>query len=336
MTPSRNELKIDFLNQHILGTYNVSPLQGDASLRKYDRITTIQYGNIILMDCPPTYCDVGPFVNIALLLRSNDILTPNIIASDSINGFLLLEDFGDIRVKDILTHDQDHNYAIYTRILQILEKVQNIKTDTLEYHTDDLLIEGIQTFTDWYLPIALDKEILHDNALLEKVRLQSKQRALEFIEIWKHLLTKVAISKNVVTLRDFHVENLMHIDNNTIGVIDFQDAKISHPTYDLVSLLQDARCEVSDALAESLLLYYHSMNKHIAYDELLNAYHILGVQRNLRILGVFARKALRDNDHNYLKFIPRVFKYLRMSLEYPMLHVIKSKTIDLLDFSYKP
>jgi aminoglycoside/choline kinase family phosphotransferase len=332
MTPSRDELKIDFLNQHMLGAYNITPLQGDASLRKYDRITTKKYGNIILMDCPPTYCNVEPFINIALLLRVHDILTPNIIASDLTNGFLLLEDFGDVRVKDILTEDQEHNYAIYTRIIHILQKVQNIKPDKLEYHTDNVLIDGIKTFTEWYIPIALNKQVLYDNILLEKIRLESKERALKFLEIWKHLLTEVAISKNVVALRDFHVENLMHIDNKTIGVIDFQDAQISHPAYDLVSLLQDARWQVSDALARKLLLDYHSMNNHISYNELLNIYHVLGTQRNLRILGVFARKALRDKDYNYLKFIPRVCNYLRVSLECPILHIVKSETIDLLDF----
>lgn len=329
MIPSRQELKINFLNQNILGSYNATPIQGDASLRKYDRIST-QYGNIILMDCPPTYCSVKPFMDIAVLLRKHHILTPNIIEADITNGFLLLEDFGDTKIKDVLNNNNEHNYKIYSNIIHILQRIQTIETNEVELHTDDVLLEGINTFIEWYLPIAADKKVLNDHVLLQKIRLQYQEKSKEFVHSWKILLSTIELPRNVFALRDFHVENLMHIDNNRIGVIDFQDAKISYHPYDLVSLLQDARWEVPNELAESLLLLYHSMNKQIPYDSLLSTYHILGLQRNLRILGVFSRKALRDQDYNYMKFIPRVLQYIRANLSHPALQSINKTTVDLL------
>lgn len=305
MPPSRHDLKLEFLEKTSLGHYQLTEMPADASFRTYSRIET-NSGSFVLMNCPPSYCSIDPFIKVTSILRTNDILAPEIFAADKENGFLLLEDFGDVRVKDLLKNEHYNDYKIYTRVLDILGKIQSIKTDELELHTDDLLLEGINTFTDWYLPITIGR----DDAKLA-------EHKAAVIEIWQDILHKNDIAREVVALRDFHVENLMMLEDGRIGVLDFQDARLSHPAYDLVSLLEDARYDVTHDLSKALFEEYYVNND--CDEDFLEAYRILGMQRNLRILGMCARKYLRDNDDRYLALIPRVLGYVNIGLAYPEL-----------------
>ena len=317
MSP-RDDLKLDFLHSHDIKNYQLIPLQADASFRTYDRILTAKGARLILMNCPPEHYSVEPFVRIATLLLENNIKAPRIFNTDAVNGFVLLEDFGDIRIKDILTNNFDKNYNIYCNVIDLLRQVQCIDTKMLGYHDNNALLDGISLYYDWYIPMATYKhDGIPDNDQLEKIREQHKHFKAECLEQWSAILQRIDQTQSVVALRDFHVENLMHIDQNTIGVLDFQDALISHPAYDLVSLLEDARYNVPQQLADELILYYLA-NQSIDRESFIQSYHILGAQRNTRILGVFARKAIRDGQIKYLDFIPRVLEYLQRDLMHPV------------------
>ena len=119
---------------------------------------------------------------------------------------------------------------------------------------------------------------------------------------------------NCVVLRDYHAENIMFRGNNPLGLLDFQDALIGSPLYDIVSILEDARCDVEPELRDKAFSHYLTLNPNINPDQANIEYRILAAQRNFRILGVFARKSIRDNHHEYLQYIPRVLGYLKYDL----------------------
>lgn len=295
----RESLKVEFLNMAGIKDYKSFSLPMDASLRSYDRIDSGNK-NFILMNCPPEYTSIDPFIKIAKLLADHNLKTPEIFYKDSDNGFILMEDFGDVRIKDILTNNDDKDYEIYKSVIDLLISIQKVQADDLESHDIDLLLGGIETYIDWYFKL-IGRDI-------------SPEERFELLEIWREKLLHLPDLGKVIVLRDFHAENLMHIESGFIGILDFQDARLGHPAYDLVSLLQDARYEVSDSLEEKLIDYYFSNMPDIDQKTFLKSYNILGEQRNSRILGVFARKSIRDKRDQYLELIPRVKRYLEKNL----------------------
>ncbi|MBP7190088.1 MAG: phosphotransferase [Rickettsiaceae bacterium] len=296
----RNNIKQDFLLRHNLGESLVTELPMDASARSYDRIHS-KGRDYILMNCPPDYTSVVPFVEIASLLRSHGLRAPEIFASDEENGFLLIEDFGKQRIKDTLLSKPEAEDEIYSRVIDLLHQVQKCDTKILEDHDLELLLSGIEVYMDWY-PKLIGKDV-------------SEVERRDSLDLWRDKLSFLSETGNkVIALRDFHVENLMDLPSGEIGILDFQDARRGSPVYDLVSVLQDARHDVNDCLEEKMLDYYISSTDLISSSDLAKLYNLLGAQRNLRILGVFARKALRDGQDKYLEFIPRVKRYLDKNL----------------------
>lgn len=316
MSPAKRHHKHQkFLQNHFTGEVSVTSIPGDAGFRSYFRISPEGEKTCILMDCPPSYCSIKPFIEIADYLRSKQFLAPKIIAYDIQEGLMILEDFGDLSVKKFLQNSVPQvRENIYYNIIDILISLNQHEPPTnLRIFNNDLLLSELELFTDWYIPFKLKRN-------LNTVELT------EYKEIWQRILLKQKPFKTSIILRDYHVENMMYLEQNRglnkFGLLDFQDALIGSPIYDLVSLLEDARIEVPRELALSCIKYFAKKMK-FPLDDVLTNYHILGAQRNSRILGVFARKNLRDGNDNYLQFIPLVLKYLDYDLSYPELSELK-------------
>ena len=305
---ARTVLKHDFIRGFLRNSnFEIWALPADASFRKYDRVR-LEKNSFILMDCPKEYDRLEPFIVIARFLLEHGFSAPEILHIDYDNGFLLLEDFGDLNLgRYLLEQNEQTKTRIYQLILDLLSKLQSIKTlNHLSHHSKELLLEELTLFTDWYVPYVKEKQ--WDNS----------QKA-DFFALWGELLDSKPKIDSYISLRDYHVENMMLLSRdgiNAIGLLDFQDAVIGSPVYDVVSVLEDARFELPRDFSLKCLDYYTSQNKHLHTNEVYFDYHLLGAQRNSRILGVFARKAARDKQQNYLKYIPTILKYLQYDLSH--------------------
>ncbi|RUP42005.1 MAG: hypothetical protein EKK63_02895 [Acinetobacter sp.] len=317
-TIERSEkLKLFISNYFADVKYIVEPMRGDAGLRNYHRTKTDDGKSFVIMDCPPTYAEVSKFIQISDYLLKENFSAPTIFAQDIENGFLILEDFGNVSLKDYLQSDNqgiDQKNAIYHLIIDLLISLQNKVAPTfLKDFNDEILCNELDLFINWYIPYKYNQELkIHEFN--------------EFIELWQKIFSQIIAMPSSIILRDFHLENMMYLEMresiNKIGLLDFQDALIGSPIYDLVSVLEDARFEVPRDMALKLVDYY-AEKKALNKESVLINYHILGAQRNCRILGVFARKAVKENDDYYLQFIPRVEKYLEYDLSHPILNNMK-------------
>lgn len=290
--------------------YSIEAMRGDAGQRKYYRALH-QDQSYVVMDCQDS--SVQPFIDMAIYLTDQGFSAPQILHQDVVNGFLLLEDFGTVSVTNYLLSDvKDENARkeIYYLAIDLLVSLQDKKVpENLIEFDNDLLLSELKLFTDYYIPYAYKREL-------------SAEEIDEFKEIWKNILLKQAPMLSSVILRDYHVDNMMYLKNNEsiqkLGLLDFQDALSGSPIYDVVSILEDARIKVSRLEALGCVEYFAKKKKMDIEAVLLN-YHILGAQRNSRILGVFVRKAIRDGDEGYLKFMPRVLEYLKYDLSHDAL-----------------
>jgi aminoglycoside/choline kinase family phosphotransferase len=307
-----------FIDSHFSGVkYSMTPIVGDAGLRDYFRLST-QDSNYIIMDCPPSYTSVKPFIDVAQFLTQNDFSAPQIINYDTENGFLILQDFGKVSVRDYILgleeQDLQERTNIYHLSINLLVDLQKIAPPSeLQNFSNDLMCSELSVFSDYYIPYKKNEKI--SSAKLE-----------QFIEIWQNILSKQTQTTKSIILRDYHVENMMYLDQEKnikkLGLLDFQDALVGSPIYDLVSILEDARIDIPRNFALECIQYY-AEQKNLDFNKVLNDYHILGAQRNLRILGVFARKYSRDGNDTYLQYIPRVLKYLEYDLSHPILRPLK-------------
>ncbi len=291
------------------------PLEGDAGLRSYFRVN-LQTHSYILMDCPPTYCSIEPFIEIGNRLRLQNFSTPNIINFDVEKGFILLEDFGDLRMKKFIQNSSKdlHQDIYYLMIDSLVALQENTPVTDLEIYDNNLLLSELRIFVNWYIPYSLGRNL-------------TQTELDEYRTIWQEILHNQIPLNSCIILRDYHVENIMYLESRphieALGLLDFQDAVVGSPIYDLVSLLEDARIEVPRELALSCLKYFTARRKFELSDVLTN-YHILGAQRNSRILGVFVMKYLKDKNDNYLQYIPLVLEYLKHDLTHPVMSKLKN------------
>lgn len=319
-------------------------LQGDASARAYERLTKPDGSTAILMiaprrpDGPPVrrgkpYSaiarlaeSVHAFVALARGLRERGFSAPAILAQDLEAGLLLLEDFGGAFVVDE-NGPIPERYEASARLLARLHGfdlpadlpvAEGVLHTIPPYDLEALIIE-VELMLDWYLP--------HVGASL----VSAAARA-EFIGLWTDALTEIRAAEPTWTLRDYHSPNLMWLPDRQgharVGLLDFQDAVMGHPAYDLVSLGQDARVDVAPALELHLLGCYAAERRHADPDfdlaDFARAYAILGAQRATKIVGIFARLDKRDGKPVYLRHLPRVEAYLRRNLDHPALSALKS------------
>lgn len=292
------------------GGADVRPLAGDASFRRYFRVL-LGDRRAVLMDAPPPQEDPRPFIAMADYLNGTGLRAPRILHSDLIEGLVLLEDFGDVRMRETVDADLALETEIYAGVVDVLAALHDHEPlSTIARQTSDIFLDEVGLFLEWYCP-----------AVGLEVDSESYRRA------WAEVLTPVMskLSRPVTVLRDFHAENIMLIDGGQglgrFGLLDFQDALAGHPAYDLVSLLEDARRDVTPAVEQAMLARY--MAARNCGDDFEAAYWVLGAQRNCRILGVFARLWKRDKKPRYLQFQPRMWGLMERDLAFPALAPVR-------------
>ena len=278
---------------------------GDASNRRYDRLTKSNSDTIILMDAPREKGeDVRPFVQIANHLRAIGLSAPEILAADTERGFLLIEDLGDDLFARVLQQDASLERPLYTAAVDVLTHLHGAPCLDLKPYDADVMTEMAALAYVWYA---------RENTLETTAR---------FTAAFHNLVAPLDQSARVLIQRDYHAENLLWLPSRSgvarVGLLDFQDAMSGHPAYDLVSVLQDARRDVSANIETEMKAHYVAQNGLDA-DDFERAYAILGLQRNLRILGVFARLCMRDGKAHYVDLIPRVWGHIQTNLRHPAL-----------------
>ena len=287
-------------------SFTLSKASDDASFRRYFRIERSNL-SFIAMDAPPEKENSKRFVEIAELLRDNNIHAPKIIDKDLQQGFLLIEDLGSTTFSQAL--NANNKLALYKRAIDELIKIQAINTQALSFdlYDETLLRAELKLLIDWYLPKELNQSSLN-----------------QLSQLFDQLIQNSLNSPQVFVHRDYHCRNLM-ITNNEISVIDFQDAVIGSNSYDLVSLLKDAYVELESSEVQALLAYFHKQAKlAINLDEFEKQFDLMGLQRHLKVLGIFKRLSIRDGKNQYLNDIPLVEKYvLQMADKYPEFKFLK-------------
>ena len=289
----------------------IAPLAGDASPRKYHRLRGGPEGRgAVLMDVAPAVGEpVGPFLAIAALLAARGLAPPEVLASDPDRGFVLLEDLGDALFARIAAAEPATEATLYAAAVDTLTALHAEPPPAGMERYDAVRMGPLAALAArWYLPGTEGRTDPEAAARLEA----EVRRAVE-----TH-----APETDVVVLRDFHAENLIWLPERAglhrVGLLDFQDAMAGHPGYDLVSLLEDARRDVAPALARAMTERYVRETDRDP-ERFGAACAALAAQRNLRILGVFARLCLRDSKPQYVDLIPRVWGHLMRDLEHPAL-----------------
>lgn len=287
---------------------------GDASNRKYTRLTRADGTTAILMDAPPDKGeDVRPFVRIAGYLTDTGLSAPLVFSQDAEKGFLIIEDLGDALFADLMAKDAAYERPLYRAATHALIQLHNAPVLDLPL-CDPAWLEKMNALVfDWYAPSTETVSVTH------------------FSDVFRSLAGRLEQVKKVVILRDYHAQNLLWLPARTgvaaVGQLDFQDALLGHPAYDLVSILQDARRDV-DPMIEAEMIDLYLTEATFDRDTFLAAYAILGAQRNLAILGIFARLCKRDGKSDYIDLIPRVWGYVQRNLAHPALHPL-AETLDL-------
>lgn len=295
-------------------------LAGDASSRRYERLTRDGGKRAVLMDAPPDKGeDVSPFVRIGTHLRSLGFSAPNIFAEDRQNGFLLLEDLGDALFARVAEADATIEPDIYRAAVDLLCELHTHPVPTGIRRYDAPMMTSLSALAfDWYLPAAKGND--------------PDAKAM-FSAVFEPLLTQHATAPEVLILRDFHAENLLWLPERSgvarVGLLDFQDALAGHRSYDLISLLEDARRDVPDALRQELFDRYVRQTGQDP-QQFAAAAAVIAAQRNLRIVGVFARLCCRDGKAGYVDLLPRVWAHLMSDLSHPALGGVKELILNRL------
>lgn len=280
----------------------IAPASADASFRRYFRVTLSDGSTLIAMDAPPEKEDCGPFVAVAGRMREAGLHVPQIFAQDLAQGFLLLEDLGTRPYLDALTAGSVQSlYGDATRALLRLQA--GAPVDGLPRYDRPMLLREMQLFPDWLLDRHLRLDL-------------TGQEAGMLAEAFALLVDNALAQPVVCVHRDFHSRNLMVVDGDNPGVIDFQDAVAGPLTYDLVSLLRDCYVRWPAEQVDAWVGEYHAAAQQagLAGDAdqatYLGWFDLMGVQRHLKAAGIFARLNHRDGKPGYLADIPRTLGYI--------------------------
>jgi hypothetical protein len=300
-----------FLTAAGWGAVPRGPLAGDASFRRYERLA-VAGRRAVLMDAPPPKEDVRPFIAVARVLAGLGLSAPEILAEDIEAGLLLLEDFGDSTYTRLLAAGKAEAplYALAVDVLIALHRSFAPAASSLPPYDDERLLTEAALLVDWYLPAIAGRPT--EPSLRE-----------EFLALWRALLPVARGIPDGLVLRDYHVDNLMLLDGRAgiaaCGLLDFQDAVIGPRSYDLVSLLEDARRDVAADLAGAMRRRYLDAFPDIDRAAFDASYAVLGAQRNCKIVGIFTRLCVRDGKPIYLGHIPRVWRLIEQDLRHPAL-----------------
>ena len=291
---------------------NLKKIKGDASFRNFFRKKEDQFSSIIVYAKKEKFKNLLVYDAINKILNNQKILAPRLYSENYSENYIEIQDFGNQTIFDVLKKKKKKDiFILFKKIIKLLHQIQSIKVKKIKnfknkdykiplYHKKILMKEA-NLFCDWYLK----KSYL--NTSKEKF-------SKDFKKIIKKLLSNLTLKNNVFVHRDFHVSNLMLV-NNRIGVIDSQDALIGNKAYDLASLIDDVRFKTSKSLKRKIFDFYLKKQSKLQISKFKNDFEIISVLRNLKIIGIFTRLALRDRKKKYLKLIPYTWKLINMRID---------------------
>ena len=287
---------------------SLKKLKGDASLRTFFRNKKKNSSSIIVYANKNKRSNLLIYDSINQILLKNNILAPKLLSENYSKNYIEIEDFGDQTIFNLLKKSRTNKLVIFKRIIRLLNKLQLIRQRKIKnfkkknykipnYHPK-ILLEEAKLFSDWYV----------DSYLVKSKKLIFKKK---FIKVVKNLIKKLHYKNVTFVHRDFHVSNLMMVKNE-IALIDTQDALIGNKAYDLASLIDDVRFKTSNDIKKKLFNYYLKSQKKINKLHIKNDFEIISVLRNLKIIGIFKRLAVRDKKKKYLKLIPNAWNLIKL------------------------
>tara|TARA_B110001450_G_scaffold20098_1_gene18295 strand:+ start:739 stop:1683 length:945 start_codon:yes stop_codon:yes gene_type:complete len=289
-------------------TKNLKQIPGDASLRSFFRVKKKNFSSIIVYAKKDKRLNLLIYDAMNKILIKNNILAPKLITENYSKNFIEIEDFGNKTIFHFLKKNNKNKLSTFKKIISVLNNIQLIKDKKiinfkkkkyiLPKYSSQILYEEAKLFSKWYAPQKISKTF------------QSKFKK-DYENLIRILIKKISLKNDVFVHRDFHVSNLMLIKNK-IGVIDTQDALIGNKAYDLASLIDDVRFKTSNVLKEKLFDFYIKSQKKLNVSKFRNDFEIISVLRNLKIIGIFTRLAIRDNKKDYLKLIPYTWSLIRL------------------------
>ena len=303
-------------------------IKSDASFRYFYRKTNNKKNSIIVYATKEKENNLLIYDAINSLLIENKILAPKLYKENYKQNFIEIEDFGDDTVFKLLKKSGSNKINLYKKSIDLLNKIQKITQHTIKdfngknykipIYTDNKLFEEAKLFSDWYAKKYISKKKL-------------PTFNIEINRQIKFLLSNLKLKNDTFVHRDFHVSNLMKY-RKELATIDTQDALIGNRAYDLASLIDDVRFKSNKKLKDNIYNYYLKLNKKkIDRVILLNDFEILSVIRNMKIIGIFSRLALRDKKVKYLKFIPYAWRLIELRIKN---NEIFYKLKNLLDFNF--
>lgn len=291
------------LSDQALLTDTLRAASSDASFRSFYRLDTADGKTRIAMDAPPATENSAAFIRMASLLKSMNLSVPGVLAHDLEQGFLLVSDLGQHTYAHILNHDTA--FKLYMDAIDALVLMQaQSQPDVLPEYDRAFLERELQIFNEWYIGKHLGATLSED-----------QQKTLR--GVFDHLLASALAQPQVFVHRDYHSRNLMWMDQGNPGIVDFQDAVYGPITYDLVSLLRDAYVQWDEEMVLDWAIRYWEKARRAGLsvppdiDQFYRDFEWMGLQRHLKILGIFARLSHRDGKHQFLNDIPTVMDYVR-------------------------
>ena len=286
-------------------------IKGDASFRTFFRKKNIKKNSIIVIAKKEKFKNLILYDAINKILQKNNILAPRLYNENYRKNYIEIEDFGNKTIFYELNRKRKNKFTYFKKIIELLIRIQSIKNRKINTfknkkylipkYDKKILIQEANLFCDWYVKSNFPKNGIN-------------KFSKEFKKVIKNLASKLMLKENVFVHRDFHVSNLMLVKKN-IGVIDSQDALVGNRAYDLASLIDDVRLKTSKSFKKKIFNYYLKKQKDINIQKFKNDFEILSILRNLKIIGIFTRLAIRDDKKNYLKLIPYAWKLIRMRID---------------------
>ena len=285
-------------------------IKGDASFRTFFRKVNVQQNSIIVSAKKEKFRNLIVYDAINKILRKNKILAPDLYNENYKKNFIEIEDFGNKTILNEIKNKNKNKFNYFKKIIDLLIKVQLIKDRkvytfknkkySIPKYDKRILIQEANLFCNWYVKSKFSN-------------IESKKFSNEYKKVTKKLVSKLMLNQDVFVHRDFHVSNLMLV-KKSIGIIDSQDALIGNRAYDLASLIDDVRLKTSKSFKKKIFNFYIKRQKKINIYKLKNDFEILSILRNLKIIGIFTRLAIRDGKKKYLKLIPYAWKLIGMRI----------------------
>jgi len=302
----RIDLLKDWLSKKLEIDFSISTASSDASFRRYFRVKTIK-DSFIVMDAPPQNESIEAFLKISQILNTINVNVPEIYEESDVLGFILMQDFGSDTYLDVLS--DDNQQRLYGDSIDSLIQMQKlVKKGLCHSYTQKILLNEMTLFIEWYLK------------RYKKIELTNKENEM-LLTCFEKISKKVSNQEKFFVHRDYHCRNLMIQKSNNPGILDFQDALEGPVTYDLVSLLKDAYIEWDEEIILDHVVRYWEKAKinnlitNLEFSTFYKDFECMGIQRHLKILGIFARLSIRDKKNQYLENIPLVERYLMDATE---------------------